>query len=285
MEEATTRSTEIDEDALRRLRAGIGREHNVPQYNTIASEDAIRHYALGIGDDNPLFLDPEYAATTRWGGVIAHPTLVMTCGFARTQGLPGMHALFAGIDLHCHQPIRAGTRITAVASLHDVVEKPGRYSGRQFQQIYETNAGTTRASCWRHFILIRFGQDDRRRRKEGKYTRIERQTWTDETLAPIEAELDREPSLRRGATKRYFDDVKVGDAIGPVIKGPLTATDCICFLMGFGYIFVKAHRQWHEFRRAHPKAGIKNSHGVWDIPERVHWEEEMPLKIGMPRPL
>ncbi len=75
----------------------------------------------------------------------------------------------------------------------------------------------------------------------------------------------------RGGKPRYWEEVAVGDLVGPVIKGPLTVTDCICFLMGFGYLFVRAHRQWHEFRRSHPSAGIKNSRGIWDVPERVHW--------------
>ena len=30
-----------------------------------ATRDNIRHYAHGIGDDNPLWCEPEYAATTR----------------------------------------------------------------------------------------------------------------------------------------------------------------------------------------------------------------------------
>ena len=41
-----------------------------------ATRDNIRHYAHGIGDDNPLWCDPSYGAATRWGGVIAPPHLV-----------------------------------------------------------------------------------------------------------------------------------------------------------------------------------------------------------------
>ena len=36
--------------------------------NEVASRDLIRHYADGIGDDNPLWRDVNYARNTRWGG-------------------------------------------------------------------------------------------------------------------------------------------------------------------------------------------------------------------------
>ena len=42
-------------------------------WNEEATLDGIRHYAYGFGDDNPLWCDPEYASTTRWGGIVAPP--------------------------------------------------------------------------------------------------------------------------------------------------------------------------------------------------------------------
>ncbi|MDQ8726597.1 MaoC family dehydratase N-terminal domain-containing protein [Bradyrhizobium sp. LHD-71] len=285
VETAQATGSKITEEALDKLRKMIGREYPLDdQYNTVATEDAIRHYALGIGDDNPRWLDPSYAKTTRWKGITAHPTFVMTCGFARSHGLPGVHALFSGIDLQCHAPIRAGTRISATASLHDLVEKQGQYAGRQFQQIYETKYRDESDTLLATLHSYSFRTERQTASSKGKYTRIERQAWTDDELAKVEEDIERERDLRAGGTPRFWDDVSVGDTVGPIVKGPLTVTDCICFLMGFGYIFVRAHRQWHEFRKLYPKAGIKNSHGIWDIPERVHWEEEMPTKIGMPGP-
>ena len=55
-------------DALRATRKRADREHIgtlVPRGDTSLR---IRHYAHGIGDDNPLWCDPDYAAGTRWGG-------------------------------------------------------------------------------------------------------------------------------------------------------------------------------------------------------------------------
>ena len=41
-----------------------------------ATRDNIRHYAHGIGDDNPLWCDPTYAKGTTFGDVVALPFFV-----------------------------------------------------------------------------------------------------------------------------------------------------------------------------------------------------------------
>jgi hypothetical protein len=38
----------------------------------------IRHYAHGIGDDNPLWCDPEYAAKTKYGSIVALPSFLFS---------------------------------------------------------------------------------------------------------------------------------------------------------------------------------------------------------------
>ena len=43
-----------------------------------ATRDNIRHYAHGIGDDNPLWCDPEYAAKTQYGSIVALPSFLFT---------------------------------------------------------------------------------------------------------------------------------------------------------------------------------------------------------------
>ena len=43
-----------------------------------ATRDNIRHYAHGIGDDNPLWCDPNYASKSRFGGLIALPSFLFS---------------------------------------------------------------------------------------------------------------------------------------------------------------------------------------------------------------
>lgn len=273
----------INDESIALLRKEIGVESTIPQFNRYATEDAIRHYALGIGDDNPRWMDPEYAAGTRWGEQIAPASFAFTAGWPRSRGLPGVHGLFTGVDLHCERPIPAGKRITVKTALDDVVEREGRYAGRQLQQIYKTTYSDEDGVPYSTLYSHAFRTERKEGGERGKYKdSLEMQHYDDKMLADIAAAYDKERAQRRGAETRYFEDVTEGEDVGTLVKGPLTVTDCICFLMGFGYIYVKAHRQWHEFLGRHPGAGIKNEYGIWDVPERVHWEHELARDIGMP---
>ena len=68
----------INEAALDDLRKRIGVkiENTLEPWCYEATRDNIRHYAHGIGDDNPLWCDPDYGTKSRWEGVIAPPPLV-----------------------------------------------------------------------------------------------------------------------------------------------------------------------------------------------------------------
>jgi len=50
----------------------------------IENGDAIRNFARGYGDDNPLFVDEDHGPTTRWGSQIAPPMI----GIALERLLP-----------------------------------------------------------------------------------------------------------------------------------------------------------------------------------------------------
>ena len=63
----------------------IGRETAVVRGRYPVEYEAIRRHCHMVEDANPLFLDPEYAKTTKWGAVIAPP--VMTRYFAGAGGL------------------------------------------------------------------------------------------------------------------------------------------------------------------------------------------------------
>ena len=76
--EATALFPKITERGLEdlRKRVGIKITDTLEPWCHEASRDGIRHYAHGIGDDNPLWCDPAYAARTRWNGLIAPPSFL-----------------------------------------------------------------------------------------------------------------------------------------------------------------------------------------------------------------
>ena len=122
-DEGETRFAKITETALDNLRRLIG----LPIADTVepwcyeATRDNIRHYAHGIGDDNPLWCDPAYAASTAYGTLIAPPSFVFALNRVLSGyvgGLPGIHAMWAGADLMFHRPITRGTEVRTEAHLN-----------------------------------------------------------------------------------------------------------------------------------------------------------------------
>jgi acyl dehydratase len=91
----------------------------------------IRRFAQAIGDDNPLYLDEEYAKKSRYGGIIAPPTFPTTFGFEGEGVLQGLDINYARL-LHGEQeyeyfsPIKAGDTINFSTTITDITEKEGK---------------------------------------------------------------------------------------------------------------------------------------------------------------
>ena len=82
---ADSSSATITDEAIERLngRRGIPVKWGERPRNTASSADSIRQFAIGYGDDNPLFTDSEYAEGTRWQAPLAPPLYYMSAGNRR----------------------------------------------------------------------------------------------------------------------------------------------------------------------------------------------------------
>jgi len=274
-------------DDLRR-RIGVRITDTLEPWCYEATRDNIRHYAHGIGDDNPLWCDPDYARTTRYGDVIAPPSFIFACSriiSGYVGGLPGVHAMFAGCDFTWMKPIRRNAEISTEAYLKDLVEFETRFAGRSVQQIYHVDFYDRQGDQLASADSWCFRTDRDIAREQGtKYTARDREfkrVYTDEELAAHNALYAAEEI--RGRTPRWFEDVEVGTALPRMAKGPMTVTGFICYVQGWGGLYVRAHKLAWQLMRRHPATGIKNRHGIPDCPERVHWEEEFARKVGAPR--
>ena len=109
------RFPKITEEGLDDLRKRIGVSIGVTAepWCYEATRDNIRHYAHGIGDDNPLWCDPDYAAKTNYGGIIALPSFLFSTSrivSGYVGGLPGVHAMWSGADWTWHKAGQAQRR-------------------------------------------------------------------------------------------------------------------------------------------------------------------------------
>jgi 3-hydroxybutyryl-CoA dehydratase len=57
--------------------AGSGAPSELPVVTRTITQERLNAYAQASGDDNPLHLDPEFAAGTQFGGIIAHGMLTL----------------------------------------------------------------------------------------------------------------------------------------------------------------------------------------------------------------
>jgi acyl dehydratase len=258
-----------------------------PPFVTEMHADAIRNYAYGSGDPNPLFYDESYASDSPYGTRIAPPCIHFAQGvgtlMATTFGMPGLHALYMGTEFWWHKPMLLGDVITPDLKYGPIMvhEQGSRFAGLRITQTmdgtFTNQRGEVVTESRDH--VIRFTRKGGSGRE--KYSDLTSHDYTPEEIAAIDADYDREH--RQGSEPRYWEDVEEGAAIPWVVKGPLTVTDCIAYKIGWGfYPFARPNRFALEYKRKHPRAYTPNSHGVPDIPERVHWEDELAQTIGIP---
>ena len=267
---------------IERERKRIGQELSRPQmYIEVANKDAIRHWAWGIGDRNPLWTDESYAARSPWGGIVAPPTITLSM-MRSAMGLPGLHGWHLNTSFEWHSVIHRDTEFVGRTIFEDLREVESRYAGGlAYDQTFRhdiSNKITGEMICVIRTVNRRF--ERAAGAKTQKYAGRSKQKYTDEEIAAIAAEYEREQI--RGAAPRYIEDVTVGDQLPRIVRGPLTVMDCISFVTGWGGAFLFAHGRAYDFLREHPDAFPRNESNIPDSPERTHWVDSFAQAIGSP---
>lgn len=87
-------------------------------YSRVISADDLQQFADVSGDNNPVHLDDEFAATTRFKKCIAHGML--SASFISTvvgTKLPGPGCIYVSQDLKFRAPVYIGDTVTATAEI------------------------------------------------------------------------------------------------------------------------------------------------------------------------
>jgi acyl dehydratase len=266
-------------------------------FNVEVSIDTSRHFVHGYGDDNPLYCDPDYAAKTRWGTLIAAPTLFWTfhgeleptgklkpeiAKKLRGDPLRGVGSLQADVTYDFYNPLKMGDRIYRTAAKTGIGEKQSSWGGRS---VHETTSFVSYNQDKEVTTVLRGNwiRAERRPVSEVKEPQPKPEAYTDEQLHEIDECYANEVSTRRGAEPRYWEDVEVGEEMPRMVKGPIRVTDLILFHAGFGQSFPTfAHRLAYETRQSTPGLYTRNKLNVWDIVQRMHWEEDWAHQVGAP---
>ena len=260
---------------------GVDLRRSGQQWNTEASPDAVRHFCWGIGDDNPLYTDPAYGAASPHGSALAPGCFLYTVDTTVVAPkLRGIQWLYGGTDFEWFEPIRHRDRFQVSARLLDAVEKEGGKAARFIIQTGETRYTNQHGQL----VCVARGHTARTARSRASgglnYAPREPHRYAADELKAIAEAIDAEEL--RGAAPRFWEDVSVGCAIQPMLKGPLNITDMICWYSGGGHSY-QAHRRAHIHRQRHPADAYVNvDTGAPDSAARGHAEAKMAREVGMP---
>jgi acyl dehydratase len=289
-------SAVIDDADIAKDRAALGvwAAARSQELISTATPEAIRNFAHGYGDDNPLYTDPAYGRATRWGGQIA-PQIMAAVLNAPLRGdkLPkelrggsyrGIHAFVSGGTWEWYRPVYPGDTIYSFSGLESVEEKASEFAGRSVIRVLRDVKMNQHAEVVGVYRTLVIYTERKKAREKGKYSAIEDPSYSKEDIAALDEVYAAEKV--RGPEPRYWEDVVVGEELGMMAKGPLTTTDMVVFHAG-GYGFVpyglKTGRLAYKNRKRIPAFYIDNEYGVPDVAQRVHWDSEWAKAIGNPR--
>jgi hypothetical protein len=225
------------EDFVSKTKKWIGREIELDSGDKWLAKQPveaseIRRFALFNRDPNPLWTERDYAKKTRWKDVIA-PTIFMQSSY-QTEVLgtvpvqiPGVlqaqHWLHSGIGLELFKPIQPGTYVKPQVFFNDIEVKTGNFAGQMFMNstktIVKDQTGEV-LGVQKHYDML---YSVAKAQNKNPYTDVDRA----QGCPPLEREdLGRWTGTRRGATPRYYEDVKIDEEL-PTIKYDFFVMDIV----------------------------------------------------------
>jgi acyl dehydratase len=278
----------VDDESLAEARELIGTELRRSRmgWNTEVNADNLRQYVWGIGEDNPLFLDDAYGASSVWGSRIAPGTFLYSIDITVTAPkLAGVQWIHGGNDWTFFRPIRLGEKIRSRATLVDVEERSSSVAQRwalQTGEISYLEADSEALIATSRSYNARTPRGEELKKAGFKKKEVaEPPKYSEEQLEDIARSMLEERV--RGAEPLYFEEVEVGDSVAPLLRGPLTQTDIVAWYCGtLGHeVYGGPLKRGLQYRTRHadymedPGTGQKLSAG------RGHLEPDAGVSVGM----
>lgn len=266
---------ELLDDRLDRLSRWLGEPRACQPWQATVTPDAIRHFALGTGDDTP-----------RWTSE-APPTFLYSClhepwdpdlalddpgGPLAGSDREGLIAIWGADRWRWHHPVRAGDTISASTVLADLSPRTARSGEPMIRAVERTTFGTS----------------------DGELALLDRTLYLrgterpDDAAPPLAAaaevphdlyaaELVRGQEVRVGGVGRPV----VGDELPTLTKGPLTVTTMIGWLLGCGTSYAPTGRVAARLAGAGRLATMTDPlTGALDSVGAVHWSNDAARATG-----
>jgi hypothetical protein len=261
--------------------------------NSLVTEDLIRHYADAIGDPNPIWRNRSYAASTRWGGVIAPPTFESCISFGSAFGgrlrVPGVARLAAGNKHEYLKPIRPGQEFHVYDKYMGFEEK--KVEGKPYRMFIESVPRyfinqfdeTIAIATGRNIYLATPPGKRGSKREGGMYKDKKRHHFSQTELDAIHRDFDEQLAGvgRRGTQTLYWEDVVEGEEIRPVAKGiydvcdacARTVVSCYTYAFAIKWAAMRNHLHHHP---QDPETGEHRFRRDW------HYEDHAAQLFGVP---
>ena len=181
------------DEMLEKMRSMIGVELRTDGCvnNEHATRLAIMRFAEGIGDDNPLWTDPDYGAASPHGGLIAPPSFIFACLASVQFGWRGLGGFHADTTMTFHRHIRLGDEVHARV-VFDGFEGPSdsNFGGRRIKDYIRQEYRNQDDDLIATFICSRMRFERTEMQKRAKKRAIEvPHPWTDDELAAIDEDI------------------------------------------------------------------------------------------------
>ena len=251
-------------------------------WNTEASADAIRQFTYGTDDPNPIWREAAAAAKTRLGVVQAPPGFLVSVLYPMLHGAPmaaPLASLIAGLEYAWFERIAVGDKLRAEPIQKDFYEKKNK-AGRRLNFVISE--------------VSYFNQNDKLvARATGTMimaTQSGRELLTTRAIHRYDAaELGRmnqsfEAETVRGAKPLRVGDVKIGDALPSIVRGPLSVGDLVSWYAGAGPSW-KAGRWGQLDLKKKPHVAVENpATGTLHAYGQKHLDFHLAATGGFPAP-
>jgi acyl dehydratase len=195
---------------------------------TATAQDLISNASSSVSY-NPFWINESYAAGTRWGSLIAYPMYstggnMITTVESETPDCGFDSQLWPGQDWEFFQPIRLNDTVRAWNKLPQLIEQKVDRGGIRgflniegdYDMINQKNEIVTSTKNYTVRIFYPGGVPG------AKYT-LTRYGFSEAEILYLD-KLARQTAVR-GAEIRYWEDVKVGDMLNPIVVGPTNFQD------------------------------------------------------------
>lgn len=306
-------------EMVEEARKGLGKERPARQHWNEITADTIRYFAMGAGDDNPLWYGEKYAGR---GELSAPPTFLWTAFMSpmffpsespvrsRGGGFPGMQAIYPGAQFRFSRPIRPGDRLRSTSSRIGVVDPAARVAGDfsgdeedlkiaieagrayhsdpdgpfvlqiEKHECVDAETGEPVGSLTENIARIEPESIDPSHGRWGSFTP---RRYSATEIEEIEGHYLTEAASRRGSEPRFWEDVTVGETLPKLVKGPLTLLSLTAFFIGAPAFFNLTDRVLYNFTSRFPESVKRDPEtNIAVVPEEMHWHPHMARQISMP---